>query len=78
MGAKIIGKETIIDTSDAGTLSSTIITRFRVPTNNTKAMPTDTWNRDSLSNLPRGNSEDAASAKGKKRGPKLAQVLINF
>jgi hypothetical protein len=41
-------------------------------------MPTDTWNKDSLSNLHSGNSAEATSAKGKKRGPKLAQVLINF
>ena len=78
MGAKIIGKETMIETSDAGTCNSTIITRFKVPTNSTRAMPTDTWNKDSLSNLPSGNSAEATSAKGKKRGPKLAQVLINF
>jgi hypothetical protein len=78
MGAKIMGKETMIDTSDAGTCNSTIITRFRVPTRSTRAMPTDTWNRDSLSNLPSGNSAEAASAKGKKRGPKFAQVLIIF
>ena len=73
-----MGKETMIDTNDAGTCNSTIITRFSVPTKSTKAMPTDTWKRDSLSNLPSGSSAEAASAKGKKRGPKLAQVLINF
>jgi hypothetical protein len=78
MGAKIMGKETMIDTSDAGTRSSTIITRFKVPTNSTRAIPTDTWNRDSLNNLPRGSSAEAASAKGKNRGPRFAQVLINF
>jgi hypothetical protein len=73
-----MGKETIIDTSDAGICNSTIITRFKVPTKSTRAMPTDTWNRDSLSNLPSGSSAEAASAKGKNRGPRLAQVLINF
>ena len=73
-----MGKETMIDTSDAGTCNSTIITRFKVPTKSTRAIPTDTWNKDSLSNLLSGNSAEAASAKGKKRGPKFAQVLIIF
>ena len=45
-GANTNGKATIIATIEAGTPSSTIITRFKVPTNNTKDMPTDTCNKD--------------------------------
>jgi len=65
-------------TSDAGTPSSTIITRFSVPTSRTSAMPTDTWNKDSRSRRGRGRSGVAASAKGRKRGPRPAQVLMRL
>ena len=39
-----------------GTPSSTIITRFRVPSSSTVAMPTETWNSDSRSSWPSGRS----------------------
>ncbi len=41
-GAKINGSETITATSQAGTASSTIMTRLRVPISSTTAIPTDT------------------------------------
>ena len=68
-GAKTSGRATISATSQAGTQSSTIITRFRVPVSSTTAMPTETWNRESRSSRPSGSSSEAASAKGRKRGP---------
>ena len=68
-GANTSGSEIISPTSDAGTPSSTIITRLRVPTSSTRAMPTDTWNNDSRNKRPSGNSGLAASANGMKRGP---------
>ena len=54
-GAAISGSEIVIATSDAGTPSSTIITRFSVPISSTVAMPTDTWNNDSRSSLRSGS-----------------------
>ena len=39
-------------TTIAGTDSSTIITRFSVPSSSTVAMPTDTWNSDSRRSWP--------------------------
>ena len=68
-GANTSGSETITATSHAGTPSSTIITRFSVPISSTTAMPTETWNSDSRSSRPSGNSGVAASANGRKRGP---------
>ena len=41
-GANSSGREIIVATSQAGTPSSTIITRFRVPISSTTAMPTVT------------------------------------
>ena len=41
-GAKRSGNASMIPTMEAGTLSSTIMTRLRVPTSNTNAMPTET------------------------------------
>lgn len=41
-GAKTRGSASIAATSDAGTRSSTIMTRFSVPTISTSAMPTVT------------------------------------
>ena len=41
-GANSSGSEIMIPTSDAGTSSSTIITRFSVPISSTRDMPTDT------------------------------------
>ena len=58
-----------------GTPSSTIITRFSVPISSTTAMPTVTWNSDSRSSRPIGSSGVAASANGRKRGPKLMSPL---
>jgi len=69
---------TITATSDAGTLSSTIITRLRVPTSSTRAMPTDTWNSDRRNRRGSGRSGDAASAKGRKRSPQVVQAPANF
>ena len=42
MGANRTGMATITATSEAGTPSSTIITRLSVPTSSTSAMPTET------------------------------------
>ena len=36
-----MGKKTMIDTIEAGTLNSTIMTRFKVPMSNTNAIPTE-------------------------------------
>ena len=55
-------------TKEAGTCNSTIITRFSVPIIKTKAMPTETGNRERRSKRESGKSGVAASAKGKKRG----------
>ena len=63
----------MIATSEAGTLSSTIITRLSVPTSSTSAMPTETWNSDKRSRRDSGRSGVAASANGRKRGPSCAQ-----
>ena len=41
-GAKISGSDSMIPTSDAGTPSSTIITRLSVPISSTSDMPTET------------------------------------
>jgi len=41
-------------------------------------MPTETWNSESRNNLDNGKSADAASANGRKRGPKRAQSETNF
>ena len=60
-------------TSQAGTPSSTIITRFSVPISSTAAMPTETWNSDSRSSRPSGSSGVAASANGRKPGPSWLQ-----
>ena len=64
-GANTSGNETITATSQAGTPSSTIMTRFSVPISSTTAMPTVTWNSDRRSSFPSGNSGVAASAKGR-------------
>src|SRR5215216_2578757 len=45
-------------------LSSTIITRFNVPTTSTTAMPTVNWNSDRRNKRRTGRSADAASANG--------------
>ena len=45
-GANSSGSESISATSQTGTPSSTIITRFSVPISSTTAMPTVTWNSD--------------------------------
>ena len=74
-GAKISGSEIMMPTSEAGTFSSTIITRFRVPISSTSAMPTETWNSDSRSSRDSGRSGVAASANGRKRGPKPSQTF---
>jgi hypothetical protein len=52
-------------TSTAGTCSSTISTRLRVPVSRTVTMPTETWNSDRRSNRDRGSSVVAASANGR-------------
>ena len=75
-GAKISGSEIIVPTSDAGTFSSTIITRLSVPISSTSAMPTETWNSDSRNSRDSGRSGVAASANGRKREPIPAQVRI--
>src|SRR3990167_1665852 len=77
-GANSTGSEIITATSEAGTCSSTIITRFSVPTSSTSAMPTDTWNSDSRSKRLSGRSGEATSANCRKRGPAWAQLRISF
>ena len=66
-GALSTGSATMSATTKAGTPSSTIITRLRVPSIITVAMPTETWNSDSRSSWPSGRSGEAASAKGRAR-----------
>ena len=73
-GANTSGSEIITATSQAGTSSSTIITRFSVPISSTTAMPTETWNSDRRSRRPSGNSGVAASANGRNRVPTCVQV----
>ena len=73
-GAYSTGSAIITATSDAGTPSSTIITRLSVPTSSTNAMPTDTWNSARRSRRDSGRSGVAASANGRKRGPSAAHV----
>ena len=77
-GANSSGSEIMIPTSEAGTSSSTIMTRLSVPTSSVNAMPTDTWNKESRSRRPSGKSGVATSAKGRKRGPRLAHVRITL
>jgi hypothetical protein len=77
-GANTSGKPTISDTSHAGTPSSTMSTRFNVPIISTMAIPTDTWNSDSRSSRPSGNSALAASANGRKSVPIFIQRLTSF
>ena len=68
-GAKTIGSATMKATTEAGTPSSTIITRFSVPVSSTIAMPTETWNSDRRSRRDSGRPSLAASANGRKRVP---------
>jgi hypothetical protein len=68
-GAKTSGSASIAATTVADTPSSTIITRFSVPYSITSAIPTDSWNSDSLSRRDSGTSAVATSAKGRNRGP---------
>jgi hypothetical protein len=77
-GANSTGSDTITATSAAGTPSSTIITRLRVPTSSTSAMPTDTWNSDSRSSRDSGRSGVAASANGRKRGLRRTSPWISL
>ena len=67
-GATSIGIAIIAETSHADTPSSTIITRFNVPTSSAPAMPTDTWNSDSRSSRDSGSETLAASANGSSSG----------
>ena len=71
-GAATSGSATISATSQAAMCSSTIITRFSVPTISAAARPTDTWNSDSRSSRDSGRSAVAASAKGSRRGSQRA------
>ena len=64
-GAKSSGSDSISATSQEGTPSSTIITRFSVPMSSTAAMPTVTWNSESRSRRGIGSSAEPASAKGR-------------
>ena len=64
-GATSSGKATISATSHDHTPSSTIITRFSVPTVSTATMPTVTWNSASRSRRDSGSSVLAASANGR-------------
>ena len=75
-GANRIGRAIMLATSQVGTDSSTIITRFKVPIIRTSAMPIGTWNNASRSNLPSGRSGDAASANGIHRMPIRVQKSI--
>ena len=74
-GANSRGSEIMTPTREAGTFSSTIITRFSVPISRTRAMPTVNWNKDSRRSRESGRSGDAASANGRKRGPRPNQNL---
>jgi hypothetical protein len=74
-GAINKGKATIKDTKVAETPNSTIITRLRVPTSMTMAMPTESWKSDKRSRRESGKSSLAASAKGKNRDPNWVKDL---
>ena len=73
-GAKTMGSAIMMPTSEAGTASSTIITRLRVPTSSTSAMPTVTWKSERRIRRESGRSSVATSAKGMKRGPMRVMV----
>ena len=75
-GANTSGRPTISDTSQAGTASSTINTRFSVPINSTMAMPTVTWNSDRRKSRPKGSSGLAASANGRNSVPSFIQRRV--
>ena len=77
-GANSKGKATMVDTRVAGTFISTIITRLSVPTSSTRAMPTETWNKERRSNRDNGRSGEAASANGRNRVPRLDQDRTIF
>ena len=64
-----MGKATARATHQAGTESSTIITRLSVPTNKAVAMPITTWNKDRRSRRARGRLGEATSANGITRVP---------
>ena len=74
VGAIKTGIATINATIVAGTPSSTIITLFRVPSNNTVAIPTEIWNKERRSNCPRGKSVLAASENGRSFLVKLKPI----
>jgi hypothetical protein len=63
-GARINGSEIITETTQACRCSSTIITRFSVPTISAAAMPTVSWNRDKRSRRGQGSSGVATAANG--------------
>ena len=77
-GANTSGRATMRPTSDAGTPSSTIMTRLSVPTSSTRVMPTETWNRESRSRRRSGRSGVATSANGRKRGPNAIHAVISL
>jgi hypothetical protein len=56
-------------THQAGTCSSTIMTRLSVPTSSAVTMPITTWNSDRRNRRAIGSSGEAASANGMKRVP---------
>ena len=64
-----MGMATAKATHQAGTCSSTIMTRLSVPTSNAVTMPITTWNSDRRSKRAMGSSGEAASANGMKRVP---------
>ena len=74
-GAKTSGSAIIVATSQTGTPSSTIITRFSVPMSSTTAMPTETWNSDRRSSFASGSSSAPTSAKGSRLVPSFIQAL---
>ena len=64
-GATNMGSANIRATSQAATLSSTIMTRLRVPIIKAVVMPMVNLNRDSRISLPIGRSALATSANGR-------------
>ena len=69
---------TITATRLVGTPNSTIMTRFKVPTNSTRAMPTDTWNKDKRNKRLSGKSALTASVNGNSRTPQLSHAYLFF
>ena len=73
-GANTSGSETITATSQAGTPSSTIMTRLSVPISSTTAMPTVTWNSDRRSRRPHRQLRRGGVGEGQEGGAEVPPV----